>query len=107
MAILTRIDDVDVMLGDIPPLPRQDAALSESQFISLYNKVRELITKVNGRISHGTGLNAHRGNIDEQFIDYVVPSAANTEFSVPHGLDRLVQGYEVVRKDRAVDIYDS
>ena len=37
----------------------------------------------------------------------VFPAVANTEIEIPHGLGRVVSGYEVCRKDRAADVYDS
>lgn len=95
------------MVADIAPLTLVEGKITEQQAKALSDAVRTLIDKFAGKISHGSGLTGHQGNLDEQFIDVVCPPGANTEFTVVHGLDRVIQGVEVVRKDRAVDVYDS
>lgn len=108
MAIRTMIDDRDAMVGDFPDIAAEDGKLTGVLSGALTQAIKAVIRKLNGLISLGTGATGHRaGNLDAQYIDILTPSVANTEFPVPHGLGRLVIGYDVVRKDRAVDIYDS
>lgn len=39
--------------------------------------------------------------------EITTPSTPNEEFEFPHGLGHYPQGYEVIRKDRACDVYSS
>lgn len=104
----TVIDDKDVMVGGFPEIPTTSDKLTGTVANALTSAIKALITKVNGLISLGTGESGHRaGNLDAQYIDVLTPSVANTEFSVPHGLKRVIIGYDVVRRDRAAHIYDS
>lgn len=104
----TLIEDGSGALGDFPDLRLTEGKMTEQTALSVSGKIREIIARLNGRISLGTGLSAHRaGNVNAQYIDVLTPGVADTEFIVPHGLQRKPIGYIVVRKDRAVDIYDS
>lgn len=109
MALFTIRDDGVAMLGDVPPIKLSDKGqITPSTAELLSNTLRAIVKKLNGLVFLGTGLNGHRaGNIDAQYIDVLAPSAPNTEFPVVHGLSRVPIGYDVVRKDRAVDVYDS
>lgn len=108
MARLSVKDDIDVFVGDLAPLVLDEKGnLSEQQVANLSNVVRDLITKVNGNVSHGTGDTGHRGNIDESFVEVMTPSVADTEFTVPHTLGRLPQSVIIVRANKAAIIYDS
>jgi len=108
MAIRTVIDDIDVMVGDFPEINAEDGKLTGILSGALTQAIKALIRKMNGLISLGSGITGHRaGNMDAQFIDILTPSVADTEFVVPHGLNRLVTGYLIVRRDKSVGIYDS
>jgi hypothetical protein len=108
MAKLSVKDDIDVFVGDLAPLVLDEKGnLSEQQISNLSSTVRDLVTKVNGGISHGTGNTGHRGNLDEAFTDVVTPSVADTEFAVPHTLGRLPQSVVIVRANKSATIYDS
>ena len=107
MAVRTRIDDSSSMIGEATPLVLVEGKITENQALILSNQIKDITDKINGGIDHGIGVDGHRGNVDEQHVDVICPPVANTEFAVPHGLGRLPNAYTVVRKDRAVDIYDS
>ncbi len=69
--------------------------------------VQTIITKINGGLSLGDGLNSSQaGNIDAQYIDFYF-SAANTEYEIPWSKERIAIGYDVVRRSKAGHIYDS
>lgn len=103
------IPDGEGALGDIPPITiSEDGKLSETMVNTLSNALRGIIKAINGRLSMGNGLTGHRtGNLDGQWIDVLTPAVANTEFVVPHGLKRVPVAAVPLKKDRAVDIYDS
>lgn len=85
----------------------QDGKVSETTVQYLYGVIDNFIKRFNGYISFGDGVNGSwAGNVDAQYITVVTPSSANTEFEVVHGLDRVPIGYDVLRKDKAADIYD-
>lgn len=108
MAKLSVKDDIDVFIGDLAPLTLDEKGnLSEQQVSNLSTVVRDVIIKVNGGISHGTGNTGHRGNLDEAFTEVITPSVADTEFAVPHTLGRLPQAYHIVRANKSAIVYDS
>lgn len=107
MAVRTLIDDSDSMIGESTTLTLIDGKITENQALVLSNQIKDITDKINGGIGHGSGVDGHRGNVDEQHVDVICPPVANTEFAVPHGLNRLPNGVVVIRKDRAVDVYDS
>jgi hypothetical protein len=86
----------------------KDGRISSAQAKSLLDVFRGIINAINGHLSLGNGITGHRaGNIDAQYIDFLCPAVANTEFIVPHGLGRVPVGYMIVREDRAANVYDS
>lgn len=109
MAQRDLIADGEGALGDIPPITiTDDGRLSETMVNTLSNGLRGIVKALNGRLSMGNGLTGHRtGNLSGQWIDVLTPAVANTEFVVPHGLQRVPVAAVPVKKDRAVDIYDS
>lgn len=106
MAQRTVLDDREVMVGDMPPLVLQGGKMTPGDATVLSNTIRALVEKVNGKVSHGTGITGHRGNLDEQFVDVIMPGA-NVELAVPHGLGRFAIGFLVVDQDRAGSFYSS
>jgi hypothetical protein len=99
-------------IGSIPQVPPitldQEGRISAPLAKTLLDVFRSITKALNGHLSLGGGITGHRtGNIDGQYVDFLCPGVANTEFIVPHGLGRVVAGYNVVRQDRAVDVYDS
>jgi len=108
MAIRTRREDGAGAIGDMPDINLLDGKMSEKTALQVSGKIREIISRINGGWSMGTGVSGYKaGNLDAQYIDVLAPSAANTEFVIPHGLGRRPIGYVVVRSDRAVSVYDS
>jgi hypothetical protein len=107
----TRKPRIENGVGLMAPSPvlklEEDGSLS-SIMLSLLNRfLQEIVRKIN-TLSLGDGSQGSRsGNLDGQYRDWISPSAANTQFSVPHGLDRVPVGYFVVRQDRAGDVYTS
>ena len=97
------------MLGDVPDLVIRDGKVTEEVALVLSTRLRDLVRKVNRRISFGDGVDGYRaGNLDAQYVDVATtPGVADTEFTVVHGLQRVPVGYIVVRKDKACDVYDS
>ena len=108
MAELKRIDDGEGMIGQIPDITLEDGKLTGTMASSITSALRSVIAKLNGLLTFGSGDTGRRaGNIDAVVFDYLTPSVADTEFPVPHGLNRRPWGYLVVRRDKAVTVYDS
>ena len=107
MAILQPQIDLDQMVEDMAPITLVGGRLTEQTATSVSNTLRALIRKMNGLISHGTGVHAHHGNIDECHADIIFPSTPDTEVPVPHTLKRPAAAVTMVRADRACRIYDS
>jgi hypothetical protein len=108
MAIRAKLEDGTGAIGDLPDIQMQDGKMSEQTALRVSSKIKEIIRRINNGWSLGSGVHAHKaGNVDAQFMDILTPSPANTEFEVPHGLLRKPIGYWVVRRDKAVTVYDS
>jgi len=97
-------------VGQLPipePLAVKNGKLSEDAVGRLASYLQTLARKVNGFLSFGDGSSASwAGNLDGQHVT-VAFGVADTEVEIPHGLGRPVQGYFVVRRDRACSVYDS
>lgn len=81
--------------------------LEEKDTVSpVYNALLELCTKVNGRLSLGSGEhNALTGNIEGICIDVLTPSIADTNFTINHNLGYVPQRCAIMLADRAATIY--
>ena len=107
MAIRAVIPDGQSGLGDIPPIIVTEGKISSQTAAYLSTSLRGIVAAANKGWSMGTGVSATRaGNLDAQYIDVYTPGA-DTEFAVPHGLGRKPIGYDVVRQDKACNVYDS
>ena len=74
----------------------------------LNDMLLRLVRFLNGYINLGDGSSGSwAGNLDGQYIDHVFPSTPDTETKIPHGLKRRPNGYVVVRRDLACQIYDA
>lgn len=94
---LDRLDPIQLVKGKVP----------ENLLNLIYGVLTNLIDHFNGQISLGTGANyAWAGNLDAQTLEVVSPATPGEKFSVPHGLDRLPIGYDVIRRDQAGIVYD-
>lgn len=67
--------------------------------------VKQFARALNGAVGFGDATN--QDNIDGAWSGNIVtPSVPGTNFVVEHKLGRIPVGYWVMRKDRAVDVYD-
>lgn len=74
----------------------------------LNSLIASIAKRLNQGISLGTGAQSTQtGNIFGQWIEWVTPSVADTEFAVPHGLDKTPIGYFVAKRDKAGTLYVS
>lgn len=108
MAKRTLIENGSGALGQMPDIRLTGGKMSEETALTVSSKIQGIIAALNGGLSLGTGETGSKaGNIRAQYVDVLTPGSANAEFIVPHGLGVKPIGYAVVRKDRAVDVYDS
>ena len=107
MAIRTVIPDGQSGLGDIPPIIVTEGKISAQVAAYISGAIRGIIQKINGKLSFGTGIQSTgAGNFDAQYIDVYTPTA-DVEIEIPHGLGRKPIGYDIVRQDKACNVYDS
>lgn len=59
-----------------------------------------------GNISYGDPVTG-ADNIDGAWATGTTPGVANTEFAVTHNLNRIPNGFDVKRMDKAARFYDS
>ena len=80
-----------------------------AQVINSINQFQEnVVRKVNGRISFGTGAQSTwAGNIYGQWVEFTTPSSADVEFVVDHGLNSVPFARFVGRQDTGAHLYDS
>jgi hypothetical protein len=89
-------------IDQIIVLPTKQSLFLFVQMIGkMWNNLAQLI---NGNVSFGDGTNAD--NINGAWANVVTPLAPNTDFTINHNLNRIPAGYLVMKKDRAVDVYD-
>jgi hypothetical protein len=92
MARSTRIFTGIGMLPDLPPVVPSEGRLTDTQVAYLTDSIRNLIRAVNGRLTFGDGSNSSQsGNVDGQMKE-VTFTNANTDYEVPHGLERVPIG---------------
>lgn len=92
------------MLPDLPAITSPDGKLTDIQVTAIVDSIRNLLRTVNGLITFGNGSHSSQsGNIDGQTKE-VTFANANTDYEVPHGLDRVPIGIIVldVNQDGAV-----
>ena len=66
-----------------------------------------LVRKINGRLSFGDAAQSSRaGNFFGQYREFTTPGTPNEQFTVDHGLKKVVVGRFVVRQDKAAHLYD-
>lgn len=108
MAIRVRKENGVGMLAVPDFLRVDDGKITARAAVQFSSDQRDIIRKLNGRISFGNGeQSSQSGNIDGQWIEIVFPATPDEEVTVPHGLGRLPCGYIVMLKDRAADVYVS
>lgn len=95
-------------LTRVNPIKANNPSNIVAAISSLFSAVNTIIDAFNGRISLGDGTSfGWTGNLDGVEIEWMTPSVANTEFAIPHLLDRVPVRAERTRADRACDVYDS
>lgn len=103
-----RLANGEGMLGKPNPIKSADGKLTETAAAYLSGVLQGIVDKLNGKISFGNGeQSTQSGNIDGQWITFVTPAVADTQFEVPHGLGRLPVGRDIKRQDKAGTLYDS
>ena len=96
MATSVRIRNGVGMLSDMVPITTEDGKLTEQQSAFLSDAVRGIIRAFNGQVSFGDGTNSTQsGNIDGQTKEHYF-SLANTNYEIPHGLERIPIGIIVL-----------
>jgi hypothetical protein len=96
MAISKRIRNGVGMLTDMPPITLTEGKLTEQQASFLSDAIRGVIRSLNGQLSLGDGTTSTQsGNIDGQTKEHYF-SAANTDYEIPHGLERVPIGIIVL-----------
>lgn len=92
-----------------PPLkPNEDGTVSVQSIVSLNQTIAALVKAINSGLSMGTGVNGGQaGNINNQWLTFVTPGVADTEFEMPHGLNRTPLGFAVYFIDKAASLYVS
>lgn len=96
MATSKRLFNGVGMVPDLPPVIAAEGKLTDTQVAYLTDAIRNTIRALNGRLSFGNGTNSSQsGNVDGQSKE-VYFASANTDYAVPHGLDRLPIGIIVL-----------
>ena len=84
------------MLPDMPPIALTDGKMTEQQAGFLSDSQRGIIRAFNGQVSFGNGATSTQsGNIDGQTKEHYF-AAANTDYEIPHGLERVPIGILVL-----------
>ncbi len=98
MATREIVQDGEGMIGDFPPTGQPE----------LDGLLRDILSRLNGGLSHGLGLDGHQaGNFRGQTFKIVTPSVADQQFDVVHGLRRVPIGYNVLDRDQAGGVYST
>jgi hypothetical protein len=85
----TEIRDSDHPVKQLPALVR-GANITARMITLLYDKVQELITRVSGLISFGNAVDGSwSGDVNGQYREVTFPVAANTQYRIEHGLNRI------------------
>lgn len=67
-----------------------------------------IVNKINGNLNLGSGDHGTwAGNFYWQWIEFTTPSSADAEFEIPHGLDRVAEGWINVFQDAGGVLYGS
>ena len=78
----------------------------QSYVLAVDNDLTNIFNALKGRIRFGDSVNGTRGeNISGEFRVFTTDATPNVEFSVLHTLDAFPQGWLVVSKNKAGDLY--
>lgn len=97
--------------GMIPIPPKIQFGLEgklEQKAIASMNAFNSMIVrKLNGRLSLGDGSQSSlTGNTFGQYVEFVTPGVANTQFQIDHGLRKDVITRWIARQNKAAHLYD-
>jgi hypothetical protein len=86
----------------------EDGGISESTLAKIQSQLELITQTLNGglRLKSG-GTLGRAGNFKAQMIEVITPGSANTEFTVPHSLNAIPEGYFIVLQDKAGSLYTS
>jgi hypothetical protein len=109
MAIKSIVKTGDGVMSTPGPIRlTEDGKIGVEAITQVNALLSALIKKFNQGLSLGTGEQATQaGNIFGQFLEFTTPSVADSEFSMPHGLDYTPVGYLVVKQSKAGSLYVS
>jgi hypothetical protein len=92
---------IRIVIGD-------EGNLTDQAIVAINNNMDEAYRKINGQLTFGDGSQSSwAGNFFGQWIEFLTPSVADTEFAVDHGLGYTPVGRIVMRQDAAGQLYDS
>lgn len=86
----------------------KDGQITVESIVSLNQAIENLTKHINGGLSVGTAEEGTIvGNFNNQWLVFVSPSVADTEFELPHGLGRTPIGFTTWFVDKAAVVYVS
>ena len=86
----------------------KDGTISEATIAKIQSQLELITQTLNGGLRLKSGETLGRaGNFKAQMIELTTPGVADTEFSIPHSLGALPEGYFVVLQDKAGSLYTS
>jgi len=92
-----------------PPAPirlTEDGNVSPATVLAINQTLAAIVKHINGGLSVGTGQARSRvGNFQNQWLVFTSPSAADTEFELPHGLGRTPIGFTTWFVNKAGVLY--
>ena len=92
-----------------PPPPirfNEDGTINVESVVTLNQVISDLIRHMNSGLSMGDGTDGGQtGNIQNQWLSFVAPSAADTDIELPHGLNRIPTGFSTYFVDAAAVVY--
>ena len=95
-------------VGNISPIDVSRETNTAQAVNALYSAVNSVIRLLNLGLSLGDGTTgSNAGNLDAAYVEILTPDVPNEEFEIVHYLGRLPIAYDLCRKDRACDVFDS
>src|SRR5687767_14794571 len=95
-------------IGSIPPIDVSRESNTNQAVLALFGALNGLIGILNLGLSLGDATHgSNAGNLDATYVEVLTPDVPNEEFEIVHYLERRPVGYDLCRKDRACDVFDS
>lgn len=103
------IRGTDGIIAPPPPIKfNDDGTINVQSVVTLNQVISDLIKHINSGLSTGNGTDGGQtGNTQNQWLSFVTPSVADTEFELPHGLQRTPVGFATYFVDAAAIVYIS